>query len=64
MLLSGYNKLLTTVCWKTPIFQSKQPMTKYYHISLNKQLTVVVNSIICFSVRLCDNSLLVLKMRF
>ena len=24
----GYNKPLTTVCWKTPIFQSKQPTTK------------------------------------
>ena len=43
---------LTTVCWKTPIFQSKQPMTKSY-ISLNNQFTVVLNDI-CFSVRFCD----------
>ena len=47
-----------------PIFQSKQPMTKYRHISLNSQLTVVLNGTICFSVRFCDDSLLVLKMLF
>ena len=28
------------------------------------QFTVVLNGIICFSVRFCDNSLLVLKMHF
>ena len=39
-------------------------MTKQHHISLNSQFTVVLNGIICFSVRFCDNSLLVLKMRF
>ena len=33
-----------------------------YH--LNRQLTVVLNSIICFSVRFCDNLLFVLKMHF
>ena len=33
-------------------------------MSLNIQFTVVLNGIICFSVRFCDNSLLVLKMRF
>ena len=33
-------------------------------VSLNSQFTVVLNGIICFSVRFCDNSLLVLKMRF
>ena len=38
-------------------------MTKQ-HISLNSQLTVVLNGIICFSVGFCDNLLLVLKMRF
>ena len=53
-----------TVYWKTPIFQSKQPMTKLRHISLNSQFTVVLNRIICFSVRFCDNSLLVLKQGF
>ena len=31
---------------------------------ISRQFTVVLNSIICFSVRFCDNSLLVLKMRF
>ena len=46
------------------IFQSKLPITKEYHISLNSQFNVVLNDIICFSVRFCDNSLLVLKMRF
>ena len=33
-------------------------------MSLTRQFTVVFNSIICFSVRFCDNSLLVLKMGF
>ena len=35
-----------------------------HHISLNSQFTVVLNGIICFSVRFCNNSLLVLWMRF
>ena len=60
---SGYNKPLTTICWKTPVFQSKQPMTKQ-HVSLNRQFTVVLNRIICFSVQFCNNSLLVLKVCF
>ena len=47
-----------------PIFQSKLPMTKKHHISLNSQFNVVLNCMICFSVRFCNNSLLVLKMRF
>ena len=38
-------------------------MTKQ-HISLKSQFTVVLNGIICFSVGFCDNSLLMLKMRF
>ena len=62
--LSKFIKPLTTLCWKTLFFQSKQPMTKWHHISLNSQFTVVLNGIICFSVWFCDNSLLVLKMRF
>ena len=33
-------------------------------MSLNSQFTVVLNEIICFSVRFSDNLLLVLKMRF
>ena len=37
---------------------------KYYDISLISQLTVVLNGIICFSVRFSDNSLLMLKVRF
>ena len=37
-------------------------MTRLHLISLNSQFTVVLNGIICFSVRLCENSLLVLKM--
>ena len=36
-------------------------MTKYHHIALNRQFTDVLNSIICFSVQVCDNSLLVFK---
>ena len=45
-------------------FQSKQPMTKQHHVSLNSQFAIVLNGIICFSVWFCDNSLLVLKMLF
>ena len=33
-------------------------------MSLNSQVTVVLDGIICFSVRLRDNSLLALKMHF
>ena len=33
-------------------------------MSYNSQFTVVLNDIICFSVRFCDNSLLVSKMGF
>ena len=47
---------------KKNFFQSKQAMNKYHHISLNSQFIVVLDSLICFSVRFCDNSLLVLKM--
>ena len=57
-------KSLRTVCWKTPIFQSKQPMTKQNHILLSSQFTVALNDIICFSAQFCDNWLLMLKMRF
>ena len=46
-----------------PIFQSKLLINKK-HISLNSQFNVVLSGIICFSVRFCNNSLLVLKMRF
>ena len=45
-------------------FQSKQRMTKKYYLSSNSQFNNVLNAIICFSVRFCDNSLLVLKMSF
>ena len=33
-------------------------------MSLNSQFNAVLNGIICFSVRFCDNLLLMLKMRF
>ena len=39
-------------------------MKKEYHISLNSQFIVVLDGIIYFSLQFCDNSLLVLKMRF
>ena len=39
-------------------------MNKYHHISLNSQLTIVLDGIICFSVGFCNNSLLVLTMHF
>ena len=37
---------------------------QWHHILLNSQFTVVLNGIICFSVRFKDSSLLVLKIRF
>ena len=40
-IFQGYNKPLTTVCWKTPIFQSKQ--------RINSQFTVALNSIIALN---------------
>ena len=33
-------------------------------MSLNSQFTVVLDDMICFSIQFCNNSLLVLKMRF
>ena len=53
------------ICPKTPVFQSNQAMNEY-HISLNSQFIVALDGIIClfFLVQFCDNSLLVLKMRF
>ena len=33
-------------------------------MSVNSQFIVVLNGMICFFVRFCDNSLLVLKTRF
>ena len=37
---------------------------KYHHISLNSQFNTALKGIVCFSVRFCDNSLLMLEMRF
>ena len=46
------------------MFQSKHAMNKNItYQSLNSQF-IVLDGIICFSVRFCDNSLLVLKMCF
>ena len=42
----------------------KYAENKCYDISLISQLTVVLNGIVCFSVRFSDNSLLMLKVRF
>ena len=55
---------LTTLSWKTPIFQSKEAMNKKHNISLNSEFTVVLNGVICFSVRFCNNLLLMLKVCF
>ena len=33
-------------------------------MSLNSQFNIVLNDMICFSAQFCENSLLVLKMRF
>ena len=38
-------------------------MNKQHHTSLNIQVIVALDGMICFSVRFCDNSLLVLKIR-
>ena len=43
-------------CCKTPIFQSKQAVNKKHHISLNSQFIDVLDGIICFTVRFCNNS--------
>ena len=42
---------LTAVCEKMPIFQSKLPITKEHHRSLNSQFNAALNDITCFSVR-------------
>ena len=47
-----------------PIAQSKRAMNKQQHTSLNSQVIVVLDGIICFSVQFCDNLILALKMRF
>ena len=39
-------------------------MSNLHHVSWNSQFTVISGGIICFSVWFCDNSLLLLKMRF
>ena len=39
-------------------------MNKEHHMSLDSQFTVVLDGIIYFSVRFCNNSLVVLKMHF
>ena len=39
-------------------------MNRQLHIALNIQCAFVLDGIICFSVRFCDNLLLVLKTRF
>ena len=41
-----------------PIAQSKRAMNKQQHTSLNSQVIVVLDGIICFSVQFCDNLLL------
>ena len=38
-------------------------MTKYCHISVNSQFTVILSGIICFSVRFCDNLLFFRKQK-
>ena len=39
-------------------------MNKEHHMSLDSQFTVVLDGIIYFSARFCNNSLVVLKMHF
>ena len=55
---------LTAVCEKMPIFQSKLPITKEHHRSLNSQFNAALNDITCFSVRFWNNSLWTLKICF
>ena len=45
-IINPYNCLL-----KNEIFQSKQAMKKKNHLSLNSQFIVVLDDIVCFSVR-------------
>ena len=49
---------------KRQFFNQNNQWLSNNNISLNRQLIVLLNSIICFSERFCDISLLVLKMRF
>ena len=67
-LLSVISDLFALSVEKRPIFQPKQAMNKE-HISLYSQFVVVLHATIFFIflfffVPFCDNSLLVLKMRF
>ena len=62
--ISVIHKLVKDTVKPLLIFQSKKAMTKQHHISLDSQFTVVLNSIICFSVGFWDNSVLMLKVRF
>ena len=64
-LLSVISDLFALSVEKRPIFEPKQAMNKEHHISLYSQFVVVLHAIIFFFlVPFCDNSLLVLKMRF
>ena len=49
---------------KRQFFNQNNQWLNNIMVSLNRQFTVVLNRIICFSVRFYDNSLLVLKMPF
>ena len=60
----NYSKGQILIKDKNANFSIKKAMTEQHHISLNSQFTVVLNGMICFSVRFCDNSLLMLKVRF
>ena len=65
-LLSVISDLFALSVEKRPVFEPKQAMNKEHHISLYSQFVVVLYAIILFFflVPFCDNSLLVLKMRF
>ena len=60
----GYNKPLQLFVEKRRFFNQNNQWLNNVHISLNSQFNVVLNEIICFSVRICDNPLLVLKRIF
>ena len=61
-LCTGKNATFKDTIYPLQLFVEKCQL--WHHISLNSQLNVVLNGIICFSVQFCDNSLLMLKKRF
>ena len=60
----GCNKPLQLFIEKRQFFNQNNQWLNNIILSLNSRFTVFLNVMICFSERFCDNSQLVLKMRF